>query len=489
MKKIISIILCVTLCMSMCITTALGAEETKGVKTVLEYNAVMSGIDGFIDHDGLIKLADADGTVHTSVPTTPQYFCRLGGEYEADGKSIRVPTGIQLNFSLNQSSDTTWPVGETRYIEYKFNFTKISGKYVCVLLEIPGAYCEMKGLNEGDNYLRAEITKTASGQNYSMVAYGSGNITLYNSSYSSTGTTFKDGNFCVKEVNMGVVTEKRSTDTRQYTEILKGLSNLNKVDGKNQHQAAFDSMGNSIAYSADDTKNCFINVYGPLNDNKINLTNYSTSWGYCIQPYNFPSNANVGDIYKLKLDMNITETAKFDFSIGGMQSGKYFEIKNAAVGDHTMVLSAEMTSDGYNCTLTWDGNNVNANSWNSYTTNFLCNTGAGTYLTNIEIGVEKPVAAKGAILTPISENGRAKVEICQTETETLAAAVLISAIYTADNELVGLNTYELPLDGKADNKYYEYWCTATPEKEEGNLVYKAFLWDSMSGLTPIPASN
>ena len=197
--------------------------------------------------------------------------------------------------------------------------------------------------------------------------------------------------FCLSPRAYYFSIEALAVDTGQeklYVPIMQGLDKLSKVDGKNQHQAAFDSMGNSIAYSADDTKNCFINVYGPLNDNKINLTNYSTSWGYCIQPYNFPSNANVGDIYKLKLDMNITETAKFDFSIGGMQSGKYFEIKNAAVGDHTMVLSAEMTSDGYNCTLTWDGNNVNANSWNSYTTNFLCNTGAGTYLTNIEIGVE-----------------------------------------------------------------------------------------------------
>ena len=55
MKKIISIILCVSLCMSMCITTALGAEETEGVKTVLEYKAVMSGIDGFINDNGLKK--------------------------------------------------------------------------------------------------------------------------------------------------------------------------------------------------------------------------------------------------------------------------------------------------------------------------------------------------------------------------------------------------------------------------------------------------
>ena len=492
MKKIISIILCVSLCMSMCITTALGAAEAKGFKTAWEYKAVMSGIDGFINNNGLAKYVDAEGNVLSSAPSPVPYYCGLNGAYEADGKSIKVPENTELSYRLNQSSNSTWPIGETRYIEYKFDFNPIAGtKDSYVLVEFFGPYCEMRNLKAENNYVRAVITKTDK-STYSTEFYGSGSIKVPGTSSSSGKTTFKGGDFYVTEVNMGVATEKISTGTTQYTQILTGLDKLSKVDGKNHYQAAFDASGNIIEYSTDNKTNVWINVGGSLADSKIELVNYNGSYANCISTYNFPSNAQVGDVYKLKLVIDVTEQVSgsyLEFSIGGLKSKYYYEVKNITVGEHTIELIAEMTSSGYNCTLAYDGANKTASSWTSYTSNFVRNNGVKAYLKDIEIGVEKELAPKGAVSAPVSESGRARVEICQTQTDTLAEAVLISAIYTADNELVGLNTYELPLDEKADNKYYEYWCIATPEKAEDNLVYKAFLWNSVSGLTPIPASN
>ena len=234
--------------------------------------------------------------------------------------------------------------------------------------------------------------------------------------------------FCLSTAADYFAIEAKAADNEKlYIPILTGLDKLSKVDGKNHYQAAFDASGNIIEYSTDNKTNVWINVVGSLADSKIELVNYNGSYANCISTYNFPSNAQVGDVYKLKLVIDVTEQVSgsyLEFSIGGLKSKYYYEVKNITVGEHTIELIAEMTSSGYNCTLAYDGANKTASSWTSYTSNFVRNNGVKAYLKDIEIGVEQVPPYLTAIKAKQGDNETAiTTEAISSDTESIVAVM------------------------------------------------------------------
>ncbi|MBR1685030.1 MAG: hypothetical protein IJ708_07805, partial [Clostridia bacterium] len=183
MKKLLSVLLCLTIVASLMVVTAASAAEIKDLKTyevtanevetwcvqysqaARDLNVLCNLVDGLLTNNAAGDLvpnaakeyySEDGGKTWTFVLNDDMKWVDVNGEIKADVTSEDWLTGLEwvLNYAKNDASNTSMPkqmiVGATEYYEYTKALAESDGADAAIALTYKDKFAELVGVTAPD---------------------------------------------------------------------------------------------------------------------------------------------------------------------------------------------------------------------------------------------------------------------------------------------------------------------------------------------------